>query len=329
LITNIIYYNLCYKKSKKYFEETLLEKEKENIPDYNDKLMKEYVDNYNSILENKDKKIAIDNYEKYTLDYFIIDKNNEKNLLYEIYSQFIKNQNDFINKCKGYENIEEIYIQDSNENDILKFKEENLIDIIINCSYVDCLTNDNNIIINGFNFDFDMIEKLIINNMIPGIKKFISGEFGIKQMKYYGEKYNDLNNDIISEFNKKIKSDNLDNEQINKIKYYIETKNKNEVLSILISLQSLMISILEKLDDININDEIKIDENDNCAKLFFENISGNNQEKMINDDQINEKEGLDDYLNDLNEEDEGEVYKVCHLSSIYNICKNEYEKKIN
>ena len=325
-ITNIINDYLSYNKTKTEIEKTPLKDEKQNGLNYEDELMEQFIKNYNSLIKNKDDIIKEKNYNEYTLNHFIIDKDNS---LYEIYKEFIKYQNEFLDdvgKCKTYENyvknIEEIYIQDAIKNNILNIEENDLINIIIDCSIIDI----NNNAINGFNFNFDIIEKKLIEKMIPGIKRFIQEKYGIRIIKYKGDKYNYLNNEILYDFVKKIESKNINEKQKERIIDKMKDKNKDEVL---LSIQSLMLSILENFKDVkeqeSINDYLKVNNNiDNVdslkAVLGIDDNIDEGENKGEDDDND------DDYLNAMNQGNNNksqEELKIFHLYSIFEFIKNE------
>ena len=105
--------------------------------------------------------------------------------------------------------------------------------------------------------------------MIPGIKRFIQEKYGIRIIKYKGDKYNYLNNEILYDFVKKIESKNINEKQKERIIDKMKDKNKDEVL---LSIQSLMLSILENFKDVkeqeSINDYLKVNNNiDNVDSL--------------------------------------------------------------
>jgi len=345
-ISNIFLFHLSYKKTRDEIKHILLKDEIKNINYFDDNLMKDYIKAYNSLLDKKDK-IIKNNYGDYTLDYFIIDKDNENNSLYDIYQQFIEYQNEFLSILKNYkeyekylERIEEIYIQDANEYDILKFNEENLFDIIINCSYFDFNIADNNNI-NSKNeilikteFNFSLIEKKLIEEIISGIKRFISGDYGIRRIKYKGDVYNNLNNEILYDYEKNIISKNLDEKQNERLIEYIKEKNKNEISSFLISLQSLMIFILSKENELNQDNNIydvitkikETNENNYKNQIYILNTLFNNNEDN-KENENNEENEIFDYNNVENENNSKVEYNICHLIPIFDVCKFELENK--
>ena len=151
-----------------------------------------------------------------------------------------------------------------------------------------------------------MIEKNIIEEIIPGIKKFICGKNAIRKIIYKDDINNELSDEIsceiLCDFEKKITSQNINDEQKNKINENIKSLDKNKIL---LSLQYLMFYILsnEIKEYENINDLLeKNDINDNIKDLKPIFPKSN--------------EGDDD---PYNEDNQNEELKVCHLLSIYNL----------
>ena len=151
-----------------------------------------------------------------------------------------------------------------------------------------------------------MIEKNIIEEIIPGIKKFICGKNAIRKIIYKDDINNELSDEIsceiLCDFEKKITSQNINDEQKKNIIENIKSLDKNKIL---LSLQYLMFYILsnEIKEDENINDLLdKDDINDNIKYLKSLFPKSN--------------EGDDD---PYNEDDQNEELKVRHLLSIYNL----------
>ena len=320
-IANKIMNHINYKLLKNYTKEALLKDEKAKIAFFNEKLMREYIGSYNSLLSERGKKLNYSNYDNYSLDYFVVNKNNENNSLYEIYGKFIKYQNEFIkvvyDNCDEYKNeiqniiSNEIYVQNANEHDIINFNEEKFLDIIINFTYPD-FSQEDKIIFNKTDLNLDNIEKKILEDIIPGIKKFISGDYAIKIIHYEDEKYNDLNDDILHDFETKIKPKDVNEEQKKKIIESIKNLDKKEILLLL---QSLMIFILrnnnkEKANIIDIIELMKNNdiENNNLKKFFDKFVESN----IDNDDPYNQ---------DDEEDNQKEEFQVCQLLSIFNIIR--------
>ena len=316
-IANKMIEHLKYRQTKSYIEKTKLGEEKA-ILNYDEGKMKKYIDSYNSILEildKKDKKINISKNENCSLDYFVVDDKSENNYLYNIYEQLIKYQNEFIDII--YDNFDtykndieeirknEIRIQEANEKDIINFTEEKFLDIIINSSFVD-FSLDEKIIFEKTDLNLDMIEKNIIEEIIPGIKKFICGKSAIRKIIYKDDINNELSdemlNEILCDFEKKITSQIINDEQKKNIIENIKSLDKNKIL---LSLQYLMFYILsnEIKEDENINDLLdKDDINDNIKYLKSLFPKSN--------------DGDDD---PYNEDNQNEEFKVRHLLSIYKL----------
>ena len=235
----------------------------------------------------------------------------------------IEYQNEFllnISKKKEYEtyikNIEEIYIQDANDNDVPRLNEKKLLDVIINYSFLENKET---------NFNFDMIEKKLIEETIPGIKKFISGDLAIRQIIYKG-KFNTLNNDILYDFQKKMKSKILNKKQEEIILGKIKGKTKNELLPLLLSIQSLMIFILSKINNsfqgFNMNSEII--ELINLMKEEENNIYSNEIQELESLFK-NKNDNLENYMDSDDDQNDSD-YEICHLISVFYLCKEIYEK---
>jgi len=319
LFTNKLYNHLSCKFTKDEISKIPLKEEKKSIKNFDEDLIKNFIDDYNSFCDEKNR-IKKDKYDDCTLDYFVIDK---KNFLYEIYEKLIEYQNEFllnISKKKEYEtyikNIEEIYIQDANDNDVPRLNEKKLLDVIINYSFLENKET---------NFNFDMIEKKLIEETIPGIKKFISGDLAIRQIIYKG-KFNTLNNDILYDFQKKMKSKILNKKQEEIILGKIKGKTKNELLPLLLSIQSLMMFILSKINNsfqgFNMDSEII-----EPIKLMEEEESNiySNEIQELKSLFKNKNDNLENYMDSDDDQNDSD-YEICHLISVFYLCKEIYEK---
>jgi hypothetical protein len=347
--SNIIMNYLNYKITKEEIEKISIKTEKEkimnmnNYPLTNDKfneIINNYIKDYNSLAEEKNK-LDKNIYENYTLDYFIIRNENNKNNLLEIYKNFIEKQNEFISKImkneihKTYlDNIEEIYIQEAKEMDIPKLLlNEKLIKIIINSSYKEYTFDSNNKIIYNDNikkiiFDYDKIEKNLGENILIGIKKFKSFDKGITTIKYKDENNIDIDNDILYDFQKKYGKELLEENEKQEIFNFIQNQNESNKEDLLLSLQFLMyyiLSILSKKDDdiFDIINNMQI-ENYNeiqkkqysLIKSFFEKGRGDNDNLDV-DDLLDQMNNNDNSLNN---------FTVKKLVGIYEKFKEELEK---
>ena len=164
--------------------------------------------------------------------------------------------------------------------------------------------------------------------MCSGLKKFIPIDIGIRKIKYKDDNYNDLNDDILFDFQKKYKKKELTENEKVKIEKFMEEKNKNECHSFLLSLKFLMYNILSKSDlkdnDDIYSDVIKTMENNNLdqnqeehelIKLFFYKEEGG----KVEDD--------DDFFELANNNTSIENYTIDKLYNIFLKSKEIYDKK--
>ena len=338
--SNKILNYLNYQKTKEEIKTLILSKEKENIIKYflsneyeYNNIIDNYVNSYNLLVKDKDKKLDNNDLSKYSLDFFII--SNDKNELLEIYKSFIKYQNDLINILLKIDknllkNINEIYVQDATNEDIPKLcSEDELIEIIMNNSYKEYNFDKNSNIKYDDNyrniiFNYAEIEKNLVNNICLGIKKFIESEIGIKKIIYKDETYTDINNDILIDFQKKYGKTKLEESEEKKIKNILENKDKKE--SFLLSLQFLMLNILSLSRELElkgkdyINDIIKkipIANLDLTQKEFYNIITKFFEEENNNDDND------DDIFSQMNDNtNESISFSIDKLYNIYENAKN-------
>ena len=308
-------------------------------------VIKIYIQNYNSLIKDKNnKEIDENNFENYPLDYFVI-SNNDKNSLLEIYNDFIQRQNEFIStikKSKIHENflknIDEIYVQDANESDIPKLcSEAKLIEIILTNAYKEYNFDKNNNIkydncYRKIIFNYDKIEKTLGNNIYSGIKKFIPSNIGVRKMKYKDEKYNEIDNDILYDFQKKYEKAELNENEKQNIQKFLENKNKNYCYSFLISMQFFMIYILSKSSVFKKEDDLFRDviekmplanmdktqkEDNNIMKSFLEFTKNSSK---IDDDDILALMNMENEANSIN-------YSINKLLNIFEIANEIYVVK--
>ena len=151
-------------------------------------------------------------------------------------------------------------------------------------------------------------------------------------MKYSGEEINEIDEQVLNDFNIRYKPQNINESQKNYIKEFIE-KNKEKKNLILLSFQYLMIFILsypEFNGQTNIKEVIdklskNKDENEKIEliKSFFGD-SNINQNESVNQ---SESERLDtDILDQMNDSKEYEDFSINNLYSIYSLF---LEKKNN
>ena len=207
-LTNLIRESLYYKKTNDEIEKSYLSDEKEIIERKDFKKLKEdYISNYNSLISDKSQILSNDDNNYYPLGKFIIEKND---LLYTIYKDFINSQNNFIESLiKGnisdeikefLKNIDTIYVQDAQESDILE--ENKILEFISQNSFIKYKFDESNNDIlfdetfKNTYFNFDKIEKLIIFEILKGVKKFYPIDNGIKKVVKI-EEYKEIDKGII------------------------------------------------------------------------------------------------------------------------------------
>ena len=155
-----------------------------------------------------------------SLVYFLIDFSTENGKIYkEIYEKYAQIQNDLLNEIIKKINLadydifkcQEINIQEAQKEDLIILEFENkseFLEILLMNTFREIYTSNSNIKYNNYNLfsiDFDKIEKILEDSFIKNT--FFLKTDNIIEMKYIGE---DFLNDGISEFNKNIKSENLE-----------------------------------------------------------------------------------------------------------------------
>ena len=326
-----------YKKSSKEIEEAKLIDEIDNIKqnlnynsNFDEKILK-FIQSYNYLLNNEENFsnyiIPENNYKNISIKAFLVNENNKKNKLNYIYNKFIEYQNKFITISKKYfanknlDDIETISVQEAKEENIPRIisSDDEFLEILINNSSI--LQNNKKEI--EYGFDLKEIENELANKIIPGLKLFKKNK--IRVMKYYGEEINEIDEQVLNDFNIRYKPQIINESQKNYIKEFIE-KNKEKKNLILLSFQYLMIFILsypEFNGQTNIKEVIdklskNKDENEKIEliKSFFGD-SNINQNKSVNQ---SESERLDtDILDQMNDSKEYEDFSINNLYSIYSI----------
>ena len=251
-ICNIMINIYSYKKTIKEIETIKLIDEINNIKGISSDLnfnienkLINYIKSYNELLINinyKSDLIPENKYKNLSIKYYLVNGNDKNNKLNYILNKFIEYQNDFINNIshkyfpnKNFYELEGIYVQTATEENIPKLiaSDDEFLDILIT-----------NIIISGktkWEFDLEEIENEIAERIIPGLKRFIKGK--IRIMKYAGEEYNEIDEQIIDDFIQRFKYQDLNQKQNDYIKEFI-LKNKDKKDLLLISFQYLIIFIL-------------------------------------------------------------------------------------
>ena len=342
-VTNIILESLNYKKTKEQLKNKLKDEAEIMKIDGFTALMENYILNYNSLIDDDSQRL-INDYKDYPLDKFIIEKNNENNLLYSIYKNFINNQNNFIDglinnkNSKGIneflQKIETIYVQDAQESDILKRLEENkILEFIIQNSFIKYNFDNSNkdilfdVTYKNINFDFDKIEKLIMFEVLVSLKKFYPEEYGIKKLKLKGEKYKEIDNDIINDYQQKFGNKTLEDNEKNKINDFLKDLSKKDNYELLLSLQYLMYHILSESNNLSkdkdITEVIKSISQENTW-IQFDLLK---QLFRKEERQVKEDDDYFDYIEAFNNNYRENNCKLNQLIKIFDICKNVYELK--
>ena len=279
-----------------------------------DKLIDDFIDIYNKLRpiikmyechEFKDKNGNLyfnDLRNEQILSNFCVDigEFNYGMVLASLYKEMINWQNQFINivlnsKNKYHNNYSDLFkqkimIQDCNENDIVKFPSNDIInEIIVKNS---CQKNYGIIY-----YDFNLIEEELASIILPSIKKFYSDKDDnyLRYVIYQYEGFRGNKSNIITNFIEKYSVRELNNEELRIIlnfKNKYEKKEEKKMINILFSLQILIDIILEK----NYN------KNDLLSKI----IENNNNDGSL------------DILKPLFDKNR-ELFKVDSLISIFNI----------
>ena len=355
LMLDIFSYKSKEIEESKLKDEIINIKEKSNF-NFDEKII-EFIKSYNYLLNEHnfvDDIIPENDYQNISIKTFLVSENNNNNKLNYIYNKFIEYQNKFLKISKKYfENknlneIETINVQEARKENIPRINDE----------FLEILINNSSIIENNkkeIDFDLNEIENELVDKIIPGLKYF--NENKIRIMKYSGEEYNEIDEQILIDFNKRYKPQNISSEHKNYVNEFIE-KNKDKKNLILLSLQYLMFFILsypkfngetyikEVIDELskNNNENEKIE----LIKSFFgesninQNGSVNQNIYKSNDtlDQMNgskENERVDtveemnnfiknervDTVEEMNNWKENEDFKINNLYSIFLEIKNK------
>ena len=354
-IINIMMEFLNYKKTKDEINSKPLKDEKEisEIDNFN-LLMEDYIKNYNSLVD--DSKKIINKYENYSLDYFIIKEDSDKNSLYQICEKFIENQNQFIESLINdnipeeinifFKNAQTIHIQDANESNIPKLLDENeFFEIIMKNCFIEYSFDSNNNIIwdesyKKVNFNFEQIEKILIYETLSEIKKFYSAKYGIRTIKLKDNEYKFIDDQIINDYQEKFNNKPIDEEGKKSIIEFLKGIKEKENYELLLSLQYLLIHILslQKKDKPNLTEHNDIDDiikpipKDSWIQFeLLKQLLNINQEEG-NGGENGQDEGsdiMDLFTNIINTKRTKQKmnYKLNQLISIFDICKSIYEKK--
>ena len=206
-----------------------------------------------------------------------------------IYREMINWQNQFINVVLNSKNLnnknyselfeQEIMIQDSTENDIIKFPSIKEIknDVIIKNSF----PKNYGIIF----YNYELIEEELASMILPSIKKFVSdNEKCLRYVIYQYEGFRGNKSNIITRFIEKYKTKELNNDELRLIlnfKNKYEKNNNKKIINFLFSLQILIDIILENNYDkneliLNVIEQNNQNENIDILKDLFYNTKEKN-----------------------------------------------------
>ena len=321
LMLDIFSYRSKEIEESKLKDEIINIKEKSNF-NFDVKII-EFIKSYNYLLNEHnfvDNIIPENDYQNISIKTFLVSENNNNNKLNYIYNKFIEYQNNFMVISKKYltnKNMDEIDVQEASEENIPKIVSSNdeFLEILINNFSIK--ENNNEEI--EFKFDLKEIENELADKIIPGLKLFNRDK--IRIMKYSGEELNEIDEQIIIDFNKKYKSQDINQKQKDHIKEFIENNNdkKNLILSFL---QYLMFFILSyskfkgETDIKEVIEEFSKNNNENekieLIKLFL-GESNINQNEISNE---NESESFD-ILNQMNDSKENDDFLINNIYSIF------------
>ena len=291
----------------------------------------EFIKSYNSLLDleknlknnyNNDEFKLEEDYKKYSVEKFLVNKNNKSNNLNHIYNNFIKYQNDFISQLKDkyYQNIiiEQIYVQDAKEENIPKFSSsdnEFLKIVMNNTEIINVEAEADNSRQKIFKFNFKDIENDLAEKNKPGLKMFNIGK--IRTIKYSGDPDNES---IIDDFIKKYKSKDINQKQKDDIiKKFSENFGSDKINDFLSEIQKLMYFILKH--DCKEEDEIHtiFNHNDfNIIKLELIKSFFNPTTDMDDEDYLTSMDNdtqNDNAIDEIN-------YNISNLYPIYQIIEN-------
>ena len=336
--TDILYkkYNHNITRSKAKTINLMDLKEEKDISDEIKKLEKSFIKSWDNIKSKctsyactQMKTLDISKYT--TLNHFLPDNIEREGGMYMLsaYTNFINWQNNFIDNLLNninekspicpylYQLKQEINVFEATENDIIKVDEkfnEKLKDIIYKYSMRNIFRNEK-IDFKGFKypikFDFDSIEKELVDIILPGIKKFkTEDEGGIRLISYTNDSLRNKNNLIFSNYISKYPNKKLSEEGI-----------------------KLLDSSLYKVDKEN-----KILEFKYSCEVLIKNIQNENYEESESIYEImnllQEDEKLDDTFQQFCINDkEKKLFRIDNLISTYNIielkCWNKIKEEVH
>ena len=281
--------------------------------------IKEFIESYNSLLDldtdrginNKNLKIKED-YKEYSVENFLVNKNDEINKLNHIYNNFIHYQNNFISKLKDkyYQNliIKEINVQEAKEGNIPNLLNDEFLKIVINnTEIINLKLKVDNHGQDNFKFNYADIENDLAEKIKPGLKMFKSK---IETIKYRNEE------NIIDYFREKYNSKDLTSNQKDSIQKFVENIKPEEINDFLLEIRRLMLFILQQ-HQMKPDDELPVNDINNLEliKLFFSSINDVTEEDLV------------DVMNEGNQKGKEIKYFISNLYPLYMEIENYIKNK--
>ena len=197
--------------------------------------------------------------------YFLVDDGDKDGgmFLASAYQNFIEWQNKFINDITSKNNIkgilnsyvsqleQEIYVQDSNKEEIINIDEstyKTLNELISSCSMRNIFVKDNKINYSNYNeiiYDFDYIEEEMGKIILPRLKKFKHDK--IKFVTYLYEGFRGNKSSVLVDYNSKYIQKYLSEEEKNYVNEFVQSNNNTKFyFEVFSDLQILMNQILKE-----------------------------------------------------------------------------------
>ena len=172
----------------------------------------------------------------------------------------------------------------------------------------------------NFNFDFEEIEKYLVQKIKPGLKRFVPGK--IRTIKYCGNLTND---EIIKEFTVKYTSKDINEEQSEHINQFIKNSDSEKLNIFILLLQKIMLFILSQFPSFNAETDLnnvieKMQQGRELDQIRYDLIKS-----FIKEDEDEDEEDDIDKLNDNLNGNNGNGFSVENLYPIY----REIEKSLN
>ena len=324
-IANAMLASYNYKSIDEIKKITIAETENYFNKDFQTNILK-YIISYNSLLNfnniEKDH-ILEDGYKDQSVNILLVNEKNDNNHLITIYQKFIEYQNDFITNISEiyFKNIglEEINVQDADERNVPQFSslDGEFLKIILNNTEMHNINtneSDENEI-GTFKFIFQEMENDLSEKIKLGLKRF--KKEGIRTMKYNEDINKEIINEfIIDDFLKRYKPEDLEGNQKNNIRDFIKNNNLEKSNDLLLSIQNLMLFILEQS---KYKDETDIQK---VINDISENDIDNNMLKLIksffNCYILEEEDDDEDILNEMNQSQNDDIrYSINNLYGLF------------